>query len=111
MDGRTGPQQIDSLGERLRRAEVDLEQALRLFRDLRRTALAGDYDYDSEAFDRAILACRAAAAVFAHAAGAARRRPPPGSEGPPARTPDQLARLRFARWLVETGRLTDQGAA
>ena len=109
MDGRREPRQIESLGERLRRAEVDLEQALRLFRDLRRTALAGDYD--SEGFDRAILACRAAAAVFAHAAGAARRRPPPGSEGPPARTPDQLARLRFARWLVETGRLTDQGAA
>ena len=108
MDARREPQQIDSLGERLRRAEVDLQQALHLFRALRRTALAGDYD--PEVFDRAILACRTAAAVFGHAAGAAQRPPPPGLGGPLARTPDQLARLRFARWLVETGRLTDQVA-
>jgi hypothetical protein len=38
----------------------------------------------------------------------------PGGDGRPddgARTPDPLARLRFARWLVQTGRLSEELAA
>ena len=103
-------------------AEANLKAATAHFRSLRRAAFAGRYDPD--AFDQAVLACRAAeAALLAarHAMATEAREPeaagrpaapPPGTpQGAPAGGPDPLARLRFARWLVQTGRLSEQIAA
>ena len=121
MDTRTESQPAESIREQLRRAEANLKAATAHFRSLRRAAFAGRYDPD--AFDQAVLACRAAeAALLAarHAMAAeakepeAAAQPPAGPDTPqgaPAGEPDPLARLRFARWLVQTGRLSEQIAA
>jgi hypothetical protein len=101
MDTRIDPQAAESLRQHLRRAEVDLLQTVVRFRALRRAAFAGCYDPDE--FDLAIIACRAAKANLL-AARRAVHHPRPGE---PRRAPDPLARLRFARWLVQTGRLSD----
>jgi hypothetical protein len=79
---------------------ADFERALRWFRALRGQAFAGAYDTD--AFDLAILYVRASAARVRATAGEKE-----GERGP-AGTPDPLARLSFARWLVRTRRLSDQ---
>jgi hypothetical protein len=108
MESRTETREAEALREQLRRAEIDLQQSLQHFQVLRRAAFSGRYD--SEAFDLAILACRAARAARQAAWNAARTAPgpnPPGPAAPPHRAPSPLARLRFARWLVETGRLSD----
>jgi hypothetical protein len=124
MDTRTESQPAESIREQLRRAEANLKAATAHFRSLRRAAFAGRYDPD--AFDQAVLACRAAeAALLAaqHAMAAevtevkepeAAAQPPAAPDAPqgaPAGEPDPLARLRFARWLVQTGRLSEQIAA
>ncbi|HEX2513267.1 MAG TPA: hypothetical protein VH257_01085 [Chloroflexota bacterium] len=124
MDTRTESQPAESIREQLRRAEANLKAATAHFRSLRRAAFAGRYDPD--AFDQAVLACRAAeaallAAQHAMAAEAAEVKEPEAAaqppaapdtpQGAPAGEPDPLARLRFARWLVQTGRLSEQIAA
>jgi hypothetical protein len=132
MDTRTESQPAESIREQLRRAEANLKAATAHFRSLRRAAFAGRYDPD--AFDQAVLACRAAEAALlaaqhamaaeatkatevkepvAAALEAAAQPPaaPDTPQGPPAGEPDPLARLRFARWLVQTGRLSEQIAA
>ena len=122
MDTRTESQPAESIREQLRQAEANLKAATANFRTLRRAAFAGRYDPD--AFDQAVLSCRAAEAALLAARHAmaigvqepeATGRPagqPPGTpQGAPAGEPDPLARLRFARWLVQTGRLSEQIAA
>jgi hypothetical protein len=140
MDTRTESQPAESIREQLRQAEANLKAATAHFRTLRRAAFAGRYDPD--AFDQAVLSCRAAeAALLAarHAMAIGVQEPeatgqpagqPPGTpvdsapvpagaapassatpQGVPAGEPDPLARLRFARWLVQTGRLSEQIAA
>ena len=129
MDTRAEHQPAESLRDQLRTAEVNLKAAMTHFRALRKAAFAGRYDPDE--FDQAVLACRAAAAslLAAQHAVAGSMTESPGGQPPdvapvapapvapapvaPAAppTPDPLARLRFARWLVETGRLSEQMAA
>ena len=124
MDTRAEHQPAESLRDQLRTAEVNLKAAMTHFRTLRKAAFAGRYDPDE--FDQAVLACRAAAAslLAAQHAVAGSMTESPGGQPPdvapvapapvaPAAppTPDPLARLRFARWLVETGRLSEQMAA
>jgi len=105
MDTRTEQQPAELPEAHLRRAEANLTRAVEHFQALRRAAFAGDYDPDE--FDEAVLACRAAETellaarhTFGHhpAARTAAERP----------ALDPLARLRFARWLVQTGRLSEQ---
>ena len=113
MDTRAEHQPAESLREQLRTAETNLKAATAHFRALRKAAFAGRYDPDE--FDQAVLACRAAeasllAARHAMAGGAAGAGAQP-PDAAPAAAPDPLARLRFARWLVETGRLSEQMAA
>jgi hypothetical protein len=110
MDTRIEQQPVESVAEHLRRTEANLKQTMAHFRALRRAAFAGRYDPDE--FDQAVLACRAAEAELLAARHAVARNvqaPPEGVD--PPREPDPLARLRFARWLVETGRLSEQIAA
>ena len=119
MDMRAEHQPAESLREQLRAAEANLKAATAHFRALRKAAFAGRYDPDE--FDQAVLSCRAAEASLLaarHAAGTAAEspggQPPDAAPAPapaPAAVPDPLARLRFARWLVETGRLSEQTAA
>jgi len=117
MDTRAEHQPAESLREQLRAAEANLKAATTHFRALRKAAFAGRYDPDE--FDQAVLSCRAAEASLLaarHAAGSAAEspggQPPDAAPAPaPAAAPDPLARLRFARWLVETGRLSEQMAA
>lgn len=115
MDMRAEHQPAESLREQLRAAEANLKAATAHFRALRKAAFAGRYDPDE--FDQAVLSCRAAEASLLaarHAAGTAAESPggqPPDAAPAPAAVPDPLARLRFARWLVETGRLSEQTAA
>ena len=124
MDTRAEHQPAESLRDQLRTAEVNLKAAMTHFRALRKAAFAGRYDPDE--FDQAVLSCRAAEAslLAAQHAVAGSMAESPGGQPPdvapvapapvaPAAppTPDPLARLRFARWLVETGRLSEQMAA
>jgi hypothetical protein len=129
MDTRAEHQPAESLRDQLRTAEVNLKAAMTHFRALRKAAFAGRYDPDE--FDEAVLSCRAAEAslLAAQHAVAGSMAESPGGQPPdvapvapapvapapvaPAAppTPDPLARLRFARWLVETGRLSEQLAA
>ena len=124
MDTRAEHQPAESLRDQLRTAEVNLKAAMTHFRALRKAAFAGRYDPDE--FDQAVLSCRAAEAslLAAQHAVAGSMAESPGGQPPdvapvapapvaPAAppTPDPLARLRFARWLVETGRLSEQLAA
>ena len=108
MDTRVEQESIES---QLREAEASLTRTVERFRALRRAAFAGRYDPDE--FDQAVLACRAAEADLLVARDIlARRQQAPAEEsaaGP--KVPDAMARLRFARWLVETGRLSEEIAA
>jgi hypothetical protein len=88
----------------LRRAEANLTRAIEHFQALRRAAFAGDYDPDE--FDEAVLACRAAETELLAARHTFGRHPTRTASARPALDP--LARLRFARWLVQTGRLSEQ---
>jgi hypothetical protein len=106
--------------EHLLDAETELSRALRRINALRRAALYGDYD--SEEFDKAIAIYRRAKqraqaarqAFFMHLwgetaepaqAAASAQAAEPASETGPEQPLQPTARLRFAKWLVETGRL------
>ena len=84
MDTRTESQPAESIREQLRRAEANLKAATAHFRSLRRAAFAGRYDPD--AFDQAVLACRAAEAALlaARHAMATEAREPEAAAQPPA---------------------------
>ena len=84
MDTRTESQPAESIREQLRRAEANLKAATAHFRSLRRAAFAGRYDPD--AFDQAVLACRAAEAALlaARHAMAAEAKEPEAAAQPPA---------------------------
>ena len=105
---------------RLVDAETKLAQALQRLHTLRRTALAGGYD--PVEFDQALMAYRRAEkeALEARQAWAgtpeAQRHETQAAELAQASQPDPgltepTPRMRFIRWLVETGRLSDWKAA
>jgi hypothetical protein len=101
-------------------AEAKLSQALQRLHALRRAALYGNYD-PSE-FDRAVMMYREAEMQVQHAreewartnggpvelaaAGRSATAEPPPEEAPPEPF-EPTPRMRFVKWLVETGRLTD----
>ncbi len=104
---------------RLERARAELKQAMSRLAAVRRAALYGEHDAD--ALDIAVLTCREAQAKVREArlelerewsCALDRSAPEPSStatrpgrdDAPPEITP----RLLFARWLVQTGRLTDE---
>jgi hypothetical protein len=99
---------------RLVDAETNLARALQRLHTLRRAALAGGYD--PVAFDRALVAYRRAEREALEAREAlATGRPDPA---PPVEVPDVFATafspafeptpaMRFARWLVVSGRLSE----
>ena len=95
----------DQRQQQLMAAEQRLTTALCELARLRRMALCGHHDADQ--FDRAVYAYRAAETDVRAARLALygeHGEPDPAPVGPPlAITP----RLLFARWLVQTGRLTD----
>lgn len=105
MDTQIEQEPIES---QLQEAEASLTRAVERFRALRRAAFAGRYDPDE--FDRAVLACRAAEVQLLATRDALASRPlaPSATAGAEPKTPDPMARLRFARWLVETGRLSEE---
>jgi len=106
--------------QRLIDAETKLSRALQRLHALRRAALYGNYD--PVEFDRAVMAYREAEAevqqareAWAHvhqgqpAAAAspvavAERAPQDDSPSPPL---EITPRMRFVKWLVETGRMSD----
>lgn len=115
--------EASNVQQRLIEAETKLSRALQRLHALRRAALYGNYD--PVEFDRAVMAYREAEAevqqareAWAHASqGAPLPAAPtiPVAEQPSAEAaepvPDEpfviTPRLRFAKWLVENGRLTD----
>jgi hypothetical protein len=98
---------------RLVDAESNLARALQRLHSLRRAALAGGYD--PVEFDRALVAYRRAEreAVEAREALATSHdeRPAWAGSAPAAPAPEApfepTPRMRFVRWLVETGRLSE----
>jgi hypothetical protein len=106
--------------QRLIDAETKLSRALQRLHALRRSALYGNYD--AVEFDRAVMAYREAEAEVQQARDAwahvhqdtSTLQPTPvavAQPGLPAEAPPEplaiTPRLRFAKWLVETGRLSD----
>jgi hypothetical protein len=100
----------DDAERRLVDAESRLASALQRLHTLRRAALAGGYD--PVEFDRALVAYRraereAVAArqewASAHGAGVATADDPLAEPEPFEPTP----RMRFVRWMVQTGRLSE----
>jgi hypothetical protein len=105
------PTNPDFAERRLADAEQRLARALQRLHALRRAALAGGYD--PLEFDRALVAYRRAEqetmrarealqGVAVSGAGAAGAMPGPAG-GPFRPTPH----MRFVRWLVQTGRLSE----
>jgi len=108
-------------GEPLARAAAAFGAAARRLQEARRAASLGRHD--PAAFDTALAAYRQAATAMQQARQEARGAAPPptGAASPP---PDPLAvfrrafeadalfeptaRLRFVKWLVTTGRLSDE---
>ncbi|MBI3972184.1 MAG: hypothetical protein HY332_12915 [Chloroflexi bacterium] len=98
--------------QRLIDAESKLSQALQRLHALRRAALYGNYD--PAEFDRAVMAYREAESEVQQAREAYARsqvaQVTPEREfvavGPQAPL-TVTKRMEFARWLVETGRLSD----
>ena len=111
MDAETTSQSALALREELRRAITAFERDVERFKDLRRQALtgAGGGAYDADTFDRSVVAVRDAVARVRAARGrfsqALREGAPPLTA--PGDRPNDEARLRFVRWLVDTGRLSD----
>jgi hypothetical protein len=103
------------LQQRLLEAEAKLSQAVERLHALRRAALYGSYD--PLEFDRAVMAYREAEAEAQHAREAwtqweERASPagggmPVGRFAPESLAPEPTPRMRFVKWLVETGRLTE----
>ena len=103
---------------RLERARAELKQAMSRLAAVRRAALYGEHDAD--ALDVAVLTCRDAQAKVREARlelerewSSALERPAPEPPSPASRpepddAPLQITpHLLFARWLVQTGRLSD----
>jgi hypothetical protein len=106
--------------QRLIDAETKLSRALQRLHALRRAALYGNYD--PVEFDRAVMAYREAEAevqqareAWAHVhqgqpaataapVAVAERAPQDDSPSPPL---EITPRMRFVKWLVETGRVSD----
>ncbi len=108
----------NAVQQRLIEAETKLSRALQRLHALRRAALYGNYD--PVEFDRAVMSYREAEADVQ----SAREAWASLQQGAPDMLPAALAtaepqeeaepepleitpRLRFVKWLVETGRLTD----
>src|SRR5438105_8192242 len=106
--------------QRLIDAETKLSRALQRLHALRRAALYGNYD--PVEFDRAVMAYREAEAevqqareAWAHVhQGKPAMQPSPVAvaehepqEDPPNAPIEITPRLRFVKWLVDTGRLSD----
>lgn len=87
--------------QRLIDAESRLNQALQRLYALRRAALYGQYE--PAEFDRAILAYREAEAEVVQAREAYART----QDESPVESFKPTKRMKFARWLVDTGRLSD----
>jgi hypothetical protein len=110
----------NNVQQRLIDAETKLSRALQRLHALRRAALYGNYD--PVEFDRAVMAYREAEGevqqareAWAHAhqgkpatqaslIALAQRE---AQENAPGQPLEITPRLRFARWLVENGRLSD----
>jgi hypothetical protein len=107
----------DFVERRLVDAETNLARALQRLHTLRRAALAGGYD--PVEFDRALVAYRRAereaveareALATAHSDGVASAgwtSPEPAQPAEPAEPFEPTPHMRFVRWLVETGRLSE----
>ncbi|HEU5315212.1 MAG TPA: hypothetical protein VFX49_03825 [Chloroflexota bacterium] len=118
-----GKTNVRGAERRLERAREALKVAMSRLASVRRAALRGNHD--AEALDVAVLACREAQATVRAARedlerewmSALDRSIPAASAPEPGRAnadaasdPEPLQitpRLLFARWLVQTGRLTD----
>ena len=115
MTGKTGEHTPPSARELLGRALHARDRAALRVIVLRRTALRGSYD--SAEFDQAIIAYRhATAAVLTAARRTFGEEPVPAAPAAPDRIAAQseadtafapTARMRFAKWLVASGRLSD----
>ena len=109
------PMDPDFAERRLADAEDRLTRALQRLHALRRAALAGGYD--PLEFDRALVAYRRAEheAMTAREAlaGAAGPAPLPAGRAPEAggSAVRPTPRMRFVRWLVQTGRLSEWDVA
>ncbi len=98
---------------RLLDAETRLARALQRLHALRRAALTGTYD--PAEFDQALAAYRRAEKEVLEAreawARSQERQPEPAQarqeEEQPAEPFEPTPRMRFVRWLVESGRLSD----
>jgi hypothetical protein len=104
----------DFAERRLVDAETNLARALQRLHTLRRAALAGGYD--PVEFDRALVAYRRAereaveareALATAHGDGVASAEWTPPGPPEPAEPFEPTPHMRFVRWLVETGRLSE----
>ena len=127
MDERTTD--VRAAERRLERARAELKQAMSRLATVRRAALHGDHDAD--ALDEAVLRTREAqanvraarqelerewASALEESAPVVKTAAQPGNEPSPdaVTTEPELApleitpRLLFARWLVQTGRLTEE---
>jgi hypothetical protein len=105
------PMDPDSAERRLADAEERLTRALQRLHALRRAALAGGYD--PLEFDRALAAYRRAEheAMTAREASTGAAVPAARSGGATRKLEDEPFRptphMRFVRWLVQTGRLSE----
>jgi hypothetical protein len=94
-------------------AETKLARALQRLSALRRAALYGSYD--AQEFDQAVMAYRTAEAevLEARRAWAEQKNAQPSMSAAtaiaeePFQPAEPTPRLLFAKWLVETGRLSD----
>ena len=91
-------------------AETKLARALQRLSALRRAALYGSYD--ATEFDQAVMAYRAAEAEVLEARKAwAQRKEAPVSAEPieeeEIKPLEPTPRLLFAKWLIQTGKLSD----
>ena len=111
--------EANAVQQRLIEAETKLSRALQRLHALRRAALYGNYD--PVEFDRAVMSYREAESDVQSAreawatlqGGAPDSQPATALAAPETveeKEPEPLEitpRLRFVKWLVETGRLTD----
>jgi hypothetical protein len=106
---------------RLAQAESNVARTLHRLQQIRRASLEGRFD--PQEYDRALLAyrqaeheSRAARRAWAQARGAAAPAPvPAGAPAPAPPAPDvpfqPTPRMRFLRWLVQQGRLSEWDVA
>ena len=102
----------DDAAQRLLEAETKLAQAVHRLRTLQ--AAAFDGSYDAAEFDRAVMAYRDARSGVAEARAVLARRQQAHAEPEEQaerRAAPPSARLLFARWLVQSGRLSEWNVA